>query len=161
LDSLYDAVIGIVNNGFYFELDTLHSINSSGRTVCIINDREDEDYHLHDLDLLMSRDCERIPHKTNPAMDGIHEMNKNEQNVMVYPSVGNQFEKIQITSDRFSDAVITVYDLLGNAKTSRRTHFDEGDNIEYFNTSDWVSETYIVKIETTAGRQTTKFLIHH
>jgi len=161
LDSLYDGIIGYVNNGGPLLLDTLHSINSTGRTVGLINNSEDENFNLRDIDFLMFRNCDSIPHKTNPAMNKAVNTNQEGFEVSCFPAIANKFTKIQITSDRYSETTITVFNLLGQVIQKRMIQLDLGENTEFFNTTDWTNGTYIVNIESLSGNRSTKFLVNH
>jgi hypothetical protein len=161
LDTLFDSDVSYVTNGSIFYIDTLHSINSMGRTVCLINNKVDFNFNNYDLDFLMSRECEKIPHKTNPKMVRVNTANSIEFEASCYPSIANKFTKVEITADKFSQATITVFNLLGQSIQKRIIKLDPGENIEYFSTSNWTNGTYIVKIESSSGTRITKILVQH
>jgi hypothetical protein len=156
LDSLYDAVIGIVTNGVNFTFDTLHSINATGRTVCLINNGADEDFHLHDLNFLMSRDCEKIPHKTNPQMKtGIYGMKSEGMKA----EAGAGFVRFKISSN-LGNCSLTIYDLLGREISSRSLTV-YGNDIEQFDTSEFADGTYFGVLQGNGIECSTKFLVSH
>jgi len=160
LDSLYDAVIGDEDQGLG-GVDTLHSIDSSGRTVCLINDFRDKNFGLFDLDFLMSRGCEKIPHKTNPKMVTIQSRITEGFEVSCFPALANKFTKVQISSDKYSEAAITIFNLLGQVIQTRKIVLDPGGNTEFFNTTDWTNGTYIGSVESSSGVRSIKFLVNH
>jgi hypothetical protein len=127
----------------------------------LINDFQDYKDGNIDLDLLMSRSCDMIPHRTNPTMINVVSRIQEGFEASCYPSFANKFEKIRIISDQVMDGKITIYNLLGNPIAIRKVYFDQGENIEFFNTVDWNSGTYIIKIESGNTIQTTKFFIRH
>lgn len=161
LDTLYDAVIGIENWGL--EVDTLRSIDNSGRTACLVLDFNDKAYNFGtDLLLLMNRDCEKIPHKTNPAMlsrtDQVADMSLA---TAIYPAFANQFTKLKIDSDRFGSGLVSIYNILGALVHKRTISFDPGENIEYFDTQNWPSGSYTVEVKTDFSKRSHKLIIHH
>ncbi len=160
LDTLFDAVVGYEGNGFNLIFDTLHSINNTGRTVCLIVDESDFNFHNSNLDLLMYRDCENIPHKTNPQMM-VGTQAAIDFNLSVFPSIADKFTKVHISSPGFYEGSVTIYNLLGKQIEHRKVDFNGGDNIEFFNTTLWGNGTYIIKIQTANGIRTTKFSIRH
>jgi hypothetical protein len=160
LDSLYDGIIGYVS-GSNLEIDTLHSINVTGKTACLINDYRDYDDNNSNIDFLMSRDCDRIPHKTNPNMVAVRKTNIAEFKISCNPAIANKFTKVQISSDKFSGATLTVFNLLGQVIQKRIVEIEPGNNSEFFNTTDWTNGTYILNVELSSGVRTTKFLVQH
>ncbi len=161
LDSLYDAHITIYNSKGLDYLDTLHSINSSGRTVCTISDYNDKSFGLNDLLFLLSRECEMIPHKTNPAMVKVNNQNNELWDMSVFPSHADKFTKLLVNSDQTRPATVVVYDMLGAEIARRKTVLDPGPNIEFFTTTEWTSGTYVIRITTDTHVQTLKLIITH
>jgi len=160
LDTLFDAIIKFENGGN--TVDTLHSINSTGRTVCLINSFQDKQFNLNDLDFLMSRDCENIPHKTNPNMAvSMSQVKDQKITATCFPVLANKFTKLEIISDNFTEARIRAFNMLGQVVAVRKTNLDPGDNTEFFDTTDWTSGTYIMKVETSDKTATVKVIINH
>ncbi|MBS1903238.1 MAG: T9SS type A sorting domain-containing protein [Bacteroidetes bacterium] len=161
LDSLFDASIKIECNGLG-NIDTLHTINTSGRTVCLVNDFLDANANHQDLDLLVSRNCETIPHRTNPAMDGSVLWRSPEQNTVVMsPSLADKFSRCNISTSISGDGTLTVFNLLGNSVAKRAVILDGNHDIAYFNTEGWPTGTYVVRLEINGFQVSTKFIVHH
>jgi len=160
LDSLYDAVIESSSLGFG-GFDTLHSINSTGRTAGLILDYQDRDDSLFNIDFLIFNNCDKIPHKTNPQWNTSVKENNTEIGLSSFPSIANKFEKIIINSPGFFRAKIEVFDLLGRKILERYSDIDAGDNTEYFNTTQFSEGTYIVHLSSEKIDRSTKFFIHH
>jgi hypothetical protein len=159
LDSLFDATMGF-SDQVAIVSDTLHRINTLGRTACLIdNGRFSGGF---DNELLLFNDCEKIPHVTNPQMVSVRSAINNQGFIAeAYPTLANAFVKLRIKSPEPLRGTITVYDLLGAIIEKRQVRFDSGENIEFFTTKNWMSGTYIVKTETERGIATTKIVIGH
>ncbi len=160
LDSLYDAVVGYVDQGLG-GIDTLHSINTSGRTVCLLNDFFDQNFGNLDLDFLMSRDCENIPHKTNPNMVGVVWMEQDSLQLIAYPALANRFVKLHISAIQSEKATVEIFDLLGRRLDVREVILDAGENTEFYNTGNFSEGTYIARLKTSSNELVAKFIIHH
>ncbi len=156
LDSLFDASLGYVNQGPLFE-DTLHRINSLGRTAgLVINGNANGGF---DNDLLLFKDCDKIPHTTNPQM-GTEALTPNEGfEAISYPAIANRFVKVFITSPTTEKSVIEIFDLLGRKMDRHEVMLDRGNNTEYYDTSLFAEGTYIVRIDSEGKKCSSKFII--
>lgn len=160
LDTYYDAIYRWETNETNpLTADTLHSINSTGRTALVIQHPSDY-YSSSDLNLLAFRDCDKIPHRTNPKWS-VSASHLEELSMNVYPQIADKFVKIQITSDEYADATITVFDILGRSIISKRVFIEAGENREYFDTSSLSEGSYVIRVQTKSDQQQAKFIINH
>jgi hypothetical protein len=78
-----------------------------------------------------------------------------------FPSIGNKFVKVQITSALTHRCTIEIFDLLGRKIDRREVMLDLGNNTEYYDTSQFPEGTYIVRIISDGQELNKKFIIHH
>jgi hypothetical protein len=156
LDTLYDAIITIYNSQGLGGVDTLHSINSTGRTVALINDFQDRNFGNNDLDFLLSRDCENIPHKTNPQM--LTSINENSHSPVSLKARSNGgYVDILIGGESNGEHKLAIYDMLGAKLAERNLGYIGGREIEQFDTKDFAGGTYIAVLQGRDGAVSVKF----
>lgn len=161
LDSLYDGIISAECLGFV--CDTLHSVDNTGRTAILVYDSRDLNDNNRNIDLLLFRDCDKIPHKTNPTMV-VKTTSSNSRatlNTRSYPTIADRYTKLDITTSESANVLITVLNILGETVLKREIHCDIDLNTEYFETAQWNSGVYIFKINTKVSETQTKVIIHH
>lgn len=158
LDSLFDASLSYANQGILFQ-DTLHRINSFGRTADILLVGNANGGFGNDM--LLFRDCDKIPHTTNPQMGSVAPMPREGFKTTCFPAIGNRFVKVIVTSPATKRTEIEIYDLLGRKIDRRESILDPGNNTEFYDTSLFAEGTYIVRVVSDGQERTTKFIIHH
>jgi hypothetical protein len=157
LDSLFDAMI-VVSNQAVILNDTLHSINSTGRSACLIDiGRASGGF---DNELLLFKNCDKIPHKTNPQMSVVAN-SSDSFSISIFPSIANKFIKLLVNSSKNQNGIIEIYDLLGRRIDKREVKLDTGENTEFYNTTQFAEGTFIVHCSANGEEFTSKFIIHH
>ncbi|GEM_PF-3353245 len=163
LDSLFDGLLQ-KNASFddeYDALDTLHSIDNSGRSAVLVS--------VENLDLLLYRNGDKMPHRTNPLWLKVKSSEETPTIAMsAFPAIANRYVKIYTETPTSVSGNLTIFDLLGNAIASRRVEIDAGGNTEYFETSAWPGGTYIARLsagsmddQSSAKVSTTRFIVQH
>jgi hypothetical protein len=163
LDSLYDGIV-IFKNTSEALLDTLHSVDASGRGAAMIVHNVDPDFNHGDIDNLLSRGCDSLPHRTNPTFVVEPLKLVSTQLAMnTFPSIAKRYVKVHLISSGRTKGELAIYDLLGRTVLSRKIEIDPGENIEYFETSGLANGTYVVRISGSqiATTQSTKFIVSH
>jgi hypothetical protein len=160
LDSLFDAVVSIEDEGLGF-MDTLHSINSSGRTVTLLLDFSDQNFSLNDLDLLVSRGCEKIPHTMNPRWNGGVRNAGSVTQIAIQATSGGGFVSISVTGEESGEHAVEIYDLLGHRMAARSIGFVSGKHIEQFTTSGFPDGAYIAVLRGEHSAISCKFIANH
>jgi hypothetical protein len=163
LDSLYDGIV-IFPDALSITLDTLHSIDSTGRSALIIVHNHNRDIGFGVADMLLYRGCDSLPHRTNPTFAvEPHKMGSSTLAMSTFPSIAQRYVKVHLISSRRTRGELAVYDLLGRSVLSRSVEIDPGENIEYFETSGLANGTYVARLSGSqiATTQSTKFIVSH
>ena len=158
LDTKFDAFIK-EERFSAFPIDTLHSIDGSGRTACIFQSLVNAG---GDFDELLYEDCDKIPHVTNPDLGGvpIHQTENNDLSAIAFPAIAQNFVKIRITSTgHFTNGILTVNDILGRIMVSRSVSLSEGENLEYIDLHNYPSGSYSIQVKTDKSQMTTRFVV--
>jgi len=154
LDSLYDAVIHYNSSfdGPKFN-DTLHSINSTGRTAGLLND-----WQLNANELLLFRNCDKIPHKTNPNM-GV-KTSVAQVSCTLRAQAGGGFVRIIVEGESFGTNAFHIYNMLGQEVDKRDIGPIIGKNIELFTTSNLADGTYLAVLQSDQTQVVIKFPVN-
>jgi hypothetical protein len=163
LDSLYDGIM-VFNNATICPADTLHSIDSTGRSAAMIVHNSDRTFNLGDIDNLLYRGCDSLPHRTNPTFAvEPHKIGSSPLAMSTFPSIAQRYVKVHLISSRRTKGELAIYDLLGRSVLSRSVEIDPGENIEYFETSGLANGTYVARLSGSqiATTQSTKFIVSH
>ncbi len=163
LDSLFDGLLqkNAAFDGGYDNLDTLHSIDSTGRSAVLVP--------VDNFDFLLYRDGDKMPHQTNPLWLTVRSSEGAPPvSMSAFPAIANRYVRIHAVSPTSVFGNLTIFDLLGHAIASRNVEIDAGDNTEYFETSGWTSGTYIARLSagsvddrSSAKVSTTRFIVQH
>jgi hypothetical protein len=154
LDSLYDGIM-VFDGTSECPLDTLHSIDSLGRSAVAIIHNTDPAFNHGDIDNLLYKGCDSLPHRTNPNLrDAVRSQTfLHNLDLSVFPSVANKYVKLHISSQKSVHTHIVIYDVLGHDVLARNAEIDLGDNIEYFDTRSLVSGKYIAVLTNNDGTE--------
>jgi hypothetical protein len=158
LDSLFDAVVSYEDLGLG-GIDTLHSINSTGRTVALLNDFRNYNFNNYDLDFLMSRDCEKIPHKTNPQMLNVNPISF-QSSCTLQAQAGGGFVRIIINGESIGANTLDIFNMLGEDVAKREIGPVIGKSIELFTTSDLADGTYFAELRGDHAHAIIKFPVN-
>jgi hypothetical protein len=159
LDTLYDAIAGYVGLGLG-RIDTLHNIDNTGKTVCLLNDFEDFNFNNRDIDFLMSRDCDKIPHKTNPHMLDVKPKVSQSSACILQAQLGGGFVKIIINGESLGANTLHIFNMLGQEVAARDIGSIEGKSIEMFSTSDLADGTYLAELRGAHAHAIVKFPVN-
>jgi hypothetical protein len=159
LDTLFDAVVSIQNGQQHFSMDTLHSIDQSGRSAVLLLDGSDYWDNVEDLDLLLYKDADRIPYKTNPQMAVVesHLISGNSLSILE----GNNYIKLATDVMTNARAQVSIYNVLGQQIFTKEEELSPGQNIIYCQTIGWPSGTYVAVVRMNDEALTKTFIIEH
>jgi hypothetical protein len=157
LDSLYDAVVSIDNTVQSLTMDTLHSVDNSGRTSVLLFDQNDQHDGLSTLTLLLHKESDRIPHKTNPRLSVVNTAPIAHEDIRVIQA-GN-YIKLNVIAEESNQVRIVVQNILGQQIFAKDEMLTAGDNLTYIETHSWASGTYLTSVTDAKGSMTTKFTI--
>jgi hypothetical protein len=123
----------------------------------------DPDFEHGDIDNLLYRDTDSLPHRTNPNLSVTTLKATTVFGMSTFPSIAQKYVKVHLQSRSAEFGMLIICDLLGRAILSRRIRIDPGENIEYFETSGLASGTYFVRLsESQIGTPPmTKFVVSH
>jgi hypothetical protein len=158
LDSLYDAKVNIENEQLGFDMDTLHSIDNSGRSAVLLHDAIDYWASGEDCDFLLYKGADKIPHKTNPQMVGaVRSQPASEVSLSVYPSIAAWGIHVEASLPA-GNASLKIFNELGVLMQSRSIYGD--DNVkEFFNTDNLPNGNYFLVLESRTWTTMRRFIV--
>jgi len=162
LDSLYDGIFTYDGNSIC-PVDTLHSIDGSGRSAGLVVHNNDRFAGFRDFDNLLFRDCDKLPHRTNPNLRDVAQQRFTPAlTLTASPAVANRFVKIHIDAPTYGHAVLAVCDALGRTVLERSVTLSPGSAQEYFETSQLATGTYWIRISQSQKLlASTKVIVQH
>ena len=140
-------------------MDTLHSIDDSGRSAVLLHDPMDYLGQGDDFDFLLYKDAENIPHHTNPQMLVAQPYSRTSDSLRIIE--GMNYVKLDAEMSAPEEGTITVYNILGQEAYLAQQSFDPGENITYLDTHGWPSGSYIAIVTGEHGSLAAKFIIQH
>jgi hypothetical protein len=152
LDTYYDAIYREYRQT-NFTLDTLHSIDNTGRTAVVFQSGA-----ASSTNWLLYDGAQDIPRTPNPNLKSVRAIADSKTRIQSFPSIANKYIRIDIESIH-SSGELRIYNLLGVLIETRKTSGLTREEI--INTSAYSDGIYITEFQNQNGVTKTKFIIRH